>query len=243
MDLGIAGRWATICASSRGPGRACAEALASEGVNVIVTGSESESEAVEQAAAQIAAAHGVQARPMIADLTTQAGHDRLLAAWPDPDIMVTSNAWLQPGGLPEVSDDDLTVAWRMYHIERHYWAPAALVQAVVAGMRSRRFGRIVNITSVAGAARPPTLTASADRQAGLSAVLKGLAAQVVGDNVTINQLVTERGMPGGVPAWGRVRHNEELAAACAILCSVHASHISGVDLQVSANHRSLALVV
>ena len=240
MDLGIAGRWATICASSRGPGRACAEALASEGVNVIVTGSEAD--AVEQAAAEIAAAHGVQARPVTADLTTQAGRDWLLAAWPDPDIMVTSNAWIELGGLPEANDDDLAVAWRMYHMEQHYWAPAALVQAVVAGMRNRRFGRIVNITSVDGTARRPAL-ASADGQAGLSAVIKGLAAQVAGDNVTINQLVTEHGTAGGVPAGGRVRHEEELGAACAILCSVHASRISGVDVQVSANHRSLALVV
>lgn len=241
MDLGIAGRWATICASSQGPGRACAEALASEGVNVVVTGAQAE--AVEHAAAEIAAVHGVQARPVTADLTTQAGRDLLLAAWPDPDILVTSNAWLEPGSPPGVSDDDLAAAWRMYHLERHYWAPAALVQAVVAGMRSRRFGRIVNITSVDGGARRPALAASADGQAGLSAVMKGLAAQAADDNVTINQLVTERGMPGGTPARRRACDEEELGAACTILCSVHAAHISGVDLRLTGNHRSLALVV
>lgn len=242
MDLGIAGRWATVCASSQGPGRACAEALAAEGVNIVVTGCEPA--AVEQAAAEITAAHGVEARPVSADLTTQAGRDRLLAAWPDPDIMVTSNAWPETGaGLPEAIDDDLAVALQKHYLERHYWAPAALVQAVVAGMRSRRFGRIVNITPVMATARRPVLTASTNSQAGMSAVMKGLAAHVAGDNVTINQLVTDRGMPGGVPDGGRVRREEELGAACAILCSVQAAHISGVDLHLRDSHRSLALVV
>jgi 3-oxoacyl-[acyl-carrier protein] reductase len=239
VDLGMAGRWATICGSSHGVGRSCAEALAAEGVNVVVNGFESA--AVEQAAAEISAVHGVDVRPVTADLTTQAGRDRLLAACADPDILVTSNALLEPDGLPEATDD-FAAAMRMHYLERHYWAPVALVQEVISGMRARRFGRIVNITSAKGPALRPTPALSTGGQAGMSVVMKGLAMRAAEDNVTINQLVTGRGPAPAVPSRGRVRHWEELGAACAILCSVHAAHISGIDLYLGSGYRSLALV-
>jgi 3-oxoacyl-[acyl-carrier protein] reductase len=224
-----------------GIGRACAEALAAEGVNVIVGGPESE--LVRLAAAEIAAAHGVEARPVIADPCTQPGRDQLLAALPDPDILVTSNAWLEAGELPGAADGDLGLALRMHDMEQRYWAPAALAQTVVAGMRSRRFGRIVNITSDRGTARRPTLAPSAAGRGGMGAVMKGLAAQVAGDNITINQLVAEDSLLGPVPVGRRNRQAEELGAACALLCSAQAAHISGIDLHLSGSPRTLALVV
>ena len=239
MDLGIAERWASVCASSHGVGRSCAEALAAEGVNVVINGCESA--AVEQTAAEISAVYGVDVRAVTADLTTEAGRDLLLAACSDPDILVTTNARFEPDCLPEATDD-LAVAMRMHYLERHYWAPVALTQAVICGMRSRRFGRIVNITSGKRPAQHPITAAPTGGQAGMNVVMKGLATQAADDNVTINQLVTVRGLSATVPARGSVRHWEELGAACAILCSVHASRISGIDLHVGSGYRSLALV-
>lgn len=241
MDLGIARKWATVCVLNYGVGLACAEALAAEGVNVVIVGPEPE--LVRQAAAEIAAVHGVEARPVVADLTAQAGRDLLLAALPDPDILITSNAWPDPDDLPDAADGGLGRALRMHDMERRYWAPVALTQAVVAGMRSRRFGRIVNVTSDRDTARHPALAPSAAGRGGMGAVLKGLAAQVAGDNITINQLVTEDGLPGPVPVARRSRRAEELGAACALLCSAQAAHISGIDLHVNGSPRALALVV
>lgn len=241
MDLGIARKWAAVCAFNYGIGRACAEALAAEGVNVVVGGPESE--LVRHAAAEIADAYGVEARPVVADLTTPAGRDQLLAALPDPDIVVTCNAWLDPDDLRGTADGGLGMALRMHDMERRYWAPVALSQAVVAGMRGRRFGRIVNVTSDRGTARHPTLAPSTAGRGGVGAVMKGLAAQVAADNITINQLVAEGSLLGPVPVGRRNRRAEELGAACALLCSAQAAHISGIDLHLGGSHRALALVV
>lgn len=153
MNLGIDGRWAVVCASSQGLGRACAEALAAEGVNVVINGRDAER--LGKTAAGMAAS-GVEVRPVAADITTQAGREQLLAACPEPDILITNNAGPRPGSLLEVSDEDLARA-----LDLHYWTPIRLVRAVVGGMRERRFGRIVNITSAMVTAPNPFMPASA----------------------------------------------------------------------------------
>jgi 3-oxoacyl-[acyl-carrier protein] reductase len=250
VDLGIAGRWAVVCASSRGLGRACAQALATEGVHVVVNGRDPEQ--VEKTAAEIAGAHGVQVRPVAADITTAEGRDRLLAACAEPDILVTNNAGPTPGDLLEISDEILARA-----LELHYWTPITLVRAVVGGMRTRRFGRIVNITSAMVTAPRPFMAASSGARTGMTAVMKGLSGQVVADNVTINQLLPERIDSGrqiqvahieaersGITfdearrrqadsiAAKRLGRPEEFGAACAFLCSANAGYISGVNLHL-----------
>lgn len=249
MNLGIDGRWAVVCASSQGLGRACAEALAAEGVNVVINGRDAER--LGKTAAGMAAS-GVEVRPVAADITTQAGREQLLAACPEPDILITNNAGPRPGSLLEVSDEDLARA-----LDLHYWTPIRLVRAVVGGMRERRFGRIVNITSAMVTAPNPFMPASAGARTGMTAVMKGLARDVAKDNVTVNQLLPERIDSGRQVQMAKVeaeragityeeaRHRqaesiaakrfgrpEELGAACAFLCSAHAGYISGQNLHV-----------
>ena len=140
MDLGLAGRTAIVCGSSRGLGRACAESLAREGVALVVNG---RTEATVRAAAdELAAAHGVPVTGVTADIDTEAGRAALLEACPAPDILVTNNAGPPPMGFADATPD----AWRAA-LESNLLAALFLVQAVLPGMRERRFGRIVNITS------------------------------------------------------------------------------------------------
>lgn len=250
MDLGIAGKWAVVCASSQGLGRACADALAAEGVNVVVNGRDATR--VEQAAEEVRAATGVQVRPVAADITTTAGRDELLAPCPEPDILVTNNAGPKPGRLSEVTDADLDWA-----LQLHYWTPISLVRSVVTGMQARKFGRIVNITSAMVTAPRPFMAASAGARTGMTAVMKGLSLQTVRDNVTINQLLPERIDTGRQVQVARFemerdgitfeearqrqaesiaakRHGrpEEFGAACAFLCSRQAGFISGTNLHL-----------
>jgi 3-oxoacyl-[acyl-carrier protein] reductase len=256
MDLGIAGRRAIVCASSQGLGRACAEALADEGVHVVVNGRDPGR--VEQTAAALRGAYGVEAIGVAADITTSAGRTQLLAACPNPDILVTNNAGPKPGGLLDVTEDDLSQA-----LAAHYLAPLALVRAVVPGMRQRRFGRIVNITSAMVAAPNSFMAASSGARTGLTAVMKGLSKEVVGDNVTINQLLPERIDTGRQLQMAKVdmeRNNitleeararqvasiaarrlgqpEEFGAACAFLCSRYAGYISGTNLRLDGGSYS-----
>ena len=250
MDLGIAGRWAIVCASSQGLGLACARALAAEGVNVVINGRDAER--LAKAASELEAEGAAEVRAVAADITAADGRARLLAACPDPDILVTNNAGPRPGSLFEVDDEDLARAFDL-----HYWPPVSLARAVVGGMRERRFGRIVNITSAMVTAPRPQMAASAGARTGMTAVMKGLAREVARDNVTVNQLLPERIDSGrqvqmakieaersGISydearrrqaasiAAGRHGRPEELGAACAFLCSVQASFISGQNLHI-----------
>jgi 3-oxoacyl-[acyl-carrier protein] reductase len=250
MDLGIAGRWAIVCASSQGLGLACAQALAAEGVNVVINGRDPER--VEQAAAALRADCRVQVRAVPADITTSQGRNDLLSACPDPDILVTNNAGPKPGSFTEIDDDDLAAA-----LQLHYYAPLALVRAVIGPMRERSFGRIVNITSAVVASPHPLMAASTGARTGMTAVMKGLSRQAVADNVTINQLLPERIDSGrqlevgrveaqryGISfeearrrqaasiAAGRLGRPAELGAACAFLCGAQSGYISGVNLRL-----------
>ena len=251
MDLGIAGRKAIVCASSQGLGRACAEALAAEGVHVVVNGRDTER--LEKTAAEVRGAHpAVEVRAVTADITSQTGRDALLAACPAPDILVTNNAGPLPGTFGEIDDADLVRA-----LDLHFHTPLALVRAVVDGMRERGFGRIVNITSAMVTTPNPVMAASSGARTGMTAVMKGLQRQTVRDNVTINQLLPERIDSGRQQQMARIeserdgvsfeearrrqaasiaagRHGrpEEFGAACAFLCSARAGFISGVNLHV-----------
>lgn len=250
MDLGIAGRKAIVCASTQGLGRACAEALLAEGAHVTINGRH------EDRTRQIADELRKDARGEVgyaaADITLKEGRTKLLEACPQPDILVTNNAGPPPGSFQDYDEEDWLSA-----INMHMLAPIDLVHSVLPGMRQRKFGRIVTITS-ALTNRPNTgMELSTGPRTGLTAVMKAVSRDVVRDNVTINNMLPERIDTGRqiqmahriaeregvsfeearsrqaqlVPA-GRLGRPEEFGAACAFLCSVQAGFIAGHNLRL-----------
>jgi 3-oxoacyl-[acyl-carrier protein] reductase len=250
MDLGLGGRRAIVCASSRGLGKACARALAAEGVAVVVNGRDEDRLAAT--AAELRAATGGRITPVVADVATEDGRAALLAACPEPDILVTNNG----GPLPGRFEDWDHAAW-LAALEANLLAPVLMIRGVIVGMRARRFGRIVNVTSAMVKAPHPAMGLSTAARSALTAVCKGLSKEVAADNVTINNLLPERidtdrqrfmaevrAATGGMTleeayaemarsiAAGRLGTPEEFGAACAFLCSAQAGYVSGQNLQV-----------
>ena len=250
LDLGIAGRTAIVCASSQGLGRACAEALAAEGVDVVINGRNADK--LERTATEIRAATTGEVTCVAADITTDAGRASLLSACPEPDIVVLNNRGPRPGSLGETTDADLQLA-----LDLHFWTPIKILQLVVPGMCERGFGRVVSITSAMVTTPRPSMIASAGARTGATAVLKAVAGDVARYDVTINCLLPERidsprqhemanlaveregityeearvRMADSIAAK-RLGRTSEFGAACAFLCSVHAGFISGVNLHV-----------
>jgi 3-oxoacyl-[acyl-carrier protein] reductase len=248
MDLGIAGRTALVSAASKGLGRASAMALAREGVNLtIVARGEA---ALEATAAAIRAASGVAVQTVAADITTDAGRRAVLAACPDPDILVTNAGGPPPGDFREWERKEWVAA-----LDANMLTPIALIRSTLDGMIARRFGRIVNITSAAVKAPIATLGLSNGARTGLTGFVAGLARQCARHNVTINNLlpgpfVTDRlranidhaARLAGRPAdelWrareaanptGRFGDPEEFGLACAFLCAAGAGYITGQNL-------------
>ena len=248
MDTGLAGRRAIVCAASKGLGRACAMALAREGVAVTITARTLAT--LEATAAEIRAATGVAVTAVAGDIATSAGREAALAACPDPDILVNNAGGPPPGDFRSWEREDWIAA-----LDANMLAPIALIRAVVDGMGERGFGRIVNITSAAVKSPISTLGLSNGARAGLTGFVAGLARQVAARNVTINNLLpgpflTDRlrtnaraaALKAGrdpeaeialraqdVPAR-RVGDPEEFGAACAFLCSAQAGFIVGQNL-------------
>jgi 3-oxoacyl-[acyl-carrier protein] reductase len=248
MDLGIAGRRAIVCASSKGLGRGCAEALAREGVDVVVNG-RSEAEVMATTAA-IRKASRVTVTPVVADVTTPAGRDALLRACPEPDILITNAGGPLPGDFRDLDEEK----W-LNGLVPNLVSPIMLIKATVDGMAERGFGRIVNITSRSVKTPLYHLPLSNAARAGLTGMVAGLARQVAKDNVIINNLLpgpfaTERQMnpmraratQAGVDYDAFVKQQtdqvpakrfgtaEEFGNTCAYLCGVHASFIVGQNI-------------
>ncbi len=250
MDLGIAGRTAIICASSRGLGKACAHALAQAGVNIVINGRNEET--LEATAKEIAGDTGVDITTVVADVSTGEGQKALLAAAPQPDILVNNN-----GGPPRKDYRELDRDAMVNGVIMNMVTPIELIQAVMDPMVKAGFGRIVNITS-ASVLRPlEGLDLSSGARAGLTAFLSGVARQVAASNVTINNILpgafdTDRlrsGLKGaaenqgisidevaamrkaGIPS-GRFGDPDEFGKACAFLCSAHAGYITGQNLLI-----------
>ena len=250
MDLRIAGRRALICASSQGLGHACAVALAREGCEVILNGRD----ASRLATAADAIEHASGRRPLsvAADLNTATGRAALLAASGPLDILVTNNAGPAPGKL---GDWDRT-AW-LAALEANLLGPIELITAVVPGMRERRFGRIVNITSAVVKSPRLAMSLSTTARTGLTAFCKGLSREAVVDNVTLNNLLPQhidtgrqqqmasrimrdrnldfdaaRALQVKAVRARRFGLPEEFGDACAYLCSAQASFISGQNLLI-----------
>ena len=250
MNLGIAGRTAIVCASSRGLGRACAVALAAEGVAVTINGRDRGR--LDDTADAIRRDTGADVTAVVADLCTDEGRARLVAACPEPDILITNNGGPMPGRF----EDWDHAAW-LAALEQNLLAPVLMIRAVVGGMRARRFGRIVNITSAMVKTPHPMMGLSTAARSALTAACKGLSREAAADNVTINNLLPERidtdrqRFMAGLQAAGRgisieeayaeiaatiaarrLGTPEEFGAACAYLCSAHAGFVTGQNLQV-----------
>jgi len=250
MDLGIAGRKAIVCASSRGLGRACALALAHAKCEVVINGRDTKS--LQATAAEMRRATGSKIIEVQADLATADGQAALLQACPDPDILVNNNA-----GPPFRDFRQLTRAQMVDGVIANMVVAIELIQKVIDSMAARKFGRIVNITS--GSVKMPLvgLDLSSGARAGLTAFLAGVARSVAASNVTINFLLpgtfdTERlrsnitsnaknkGISfdeakaeriASVPAR-RFGQPDELGAACAFLCSAQAGYLTGQNLLI-----------
>lgn len=248
MDLGIKGRTAIVCAASKGLGRGCAEALAAEGVDLVINARGAET--LEAVAAEIRKTHGVKVATVACDVTTAEGRAKLLAACPSPDILVNNAGGPPPGDFREWDE-------RSWHaaVEANMIAPIMLIKGTIDAMIARRFGRIVNITSAAVKNPIPNLGLSNGARAGLTGFVAGLSRQVAKHNVTINALlpgpfVTDRLQANfvvGAKAAGksveevaeqrrkanpaeRFGTTAEFGAACAFLCSVHAGYVVGQNI-------------
>jgi 3-oxoacyl-[acyl-carrier protein] reductase len=250
MDLGLSGKRAILCASSRGLGRACAEALAAEGVAITINGRDGD--VLSQTADEIRQATGATVTPVAADIDTPEGRAALLAACPEADILVNNNWGPPPKAFEDTTYDD----W-MEAINANMLAPLMMIQGVLPGMRTRRFGRIVNITSQMVKSPLPHMTLSAGARTGLTSACKALSRDCVKDNVTINNLLPERvdtnrqvfmaerrAETGGISfeearqeqiasiAAGRLGRPEEFGKTCAFLCSAHVGYTSGQNIQL-----------
>jgi 3-oxoacyl-[acyl-carrier protein] reductase len=248
MDLRIAGKKAIVCASSRGLGYGCAMALAEAGCEVIVNGRDEKR--LNEAAAEIAKATKAKIIPVAADVATPAGQKTLFAACPEPDILVNNNAGPPPGKLEDWSHD----VW-LKAIEANMLAPILMIRAVMPGMRARKFGRIVNITSAMVKSPRPAMGLSTAARTGLTALAKSVSLECAVDNVTINNLLPERIDTGrqqfmaermvkeqGITleearrqiadtiAAKRFGRPEEFADTCAFLCSVQAGYLTGQNI-------------
>ena len=248
MDLGIAGRKAIVCASSRGLGRACAMRLAEAGCEVVVNGLDPAR--LEATAADIRSKTGAKVHAVAANVATREGQDALFAACPEPDILIANNA-----GPPYRDFRELDRAKMIDGVIGNMIVPIELLQRAIDPMVKKKFGRIVNITS--GSVKMPLagLDLSSGARAGLTAFLAGVARSVAQHNVTINFMLpgpfdTDRLQTNNIanakklgitPEQAtaarlaaippkRFGTPDEFGATCAFLCSAHAGYITGQNI-------------
>jgi len=242
MDLGIAGRWAVVCAASKGLGKGCAQALAREGVNLVIN-ARGEA-ALRQTAEELHALNPAIAVHCVAgDITQPDVQQALLASCPQVDILVNNAGGPPPGDFRDWEQEDWLAA-----LQANMLAPIELMRATVDGMAERGFGRVVNITSGAVKAPIDVLGLSNGARGGLTGFVAGLARQprLAGRNVTVNNLLpgpfdTDRLRKAfATPAqrdsrlstipMGRFGKPSEFGAVCAFLCSVHAGYMTGQNI-------------
>lgn len=250
MDLGIAGKKAIICASSRGLGKGCAIHLAQAGCEVVINGRNHD--VTHATADEIAKAGASRVTAVVADVSTHEGQAALLEACPAPDILVNNNGGPPRRDFRELSREDILAG-----VTQNMVTPLELIQKVIDGMAERGFGRIVNITSSSVYNPIAGLDLSSGARAGLTSFLAGVARGVANRNVTINNILpgkmdTDR-LRGGfafmadrlgisqeearereiqpIPA-GRLGTADEFGALCAFICSQHGGYITGRNFLV-----------
>lgn len=252
MDLGIEGKWALVCAASKGLGKGCAAALVKEGVHVVITARGEAALAATAAELLASAPSGVQVKTVVGDITTEAGRRAALAACAQVDILINNAGGPPPGDFRSWSREDWLKA-----LDANMLTPIELIKATVDAMAERGFGRIVNITSAAVKAPIDVLGLSNGARSGLTGFVAGVARQpsIASRNVTLNNLLpgpfdTDRlrttmagaaaksGQPveaviearRGLNPTRRFGSAEEFGALCAFLCSRHAGYITGQNL-------------
>ncbi|RQO63426.1 3-oxoacyl-ACP reductase [Paucibacter sp. KBW04] len=251
MDLGLQGRWALVCAASKGLGRGCAEALVAEGCHVVITARGAE--ALAATAADLRRLNpAVQVLAVAGDIATPEGRAAALAACPQVDILINNAGGPPPGDFRDWDRETWLAA-----LDANMLAPIAMIKATVDGMAERGFGRVLNITSGAVKAPIDVLGLSNGARSGLTGFVAGLARQpaLASRNVTLNNLLpgafdTERlhktlaagGAKSGqsasefaakrraaIPAQ-RFGTAAEFGAVCAMLCSAQAGYLTGQNL-------------
>jgi 3-oxoacyl-[acyl-carrier protein] reductase len=247
MDLGISGKTAVICAASKGLGFGCAEALVEAGANVVIC---ARSEGPLQEAAERLRAYGGAVTAIACDITTDAGRDAVLAAAGDVDILVTNAGGPPPGHWSDWERDDFIAA-----VDANMMTPISLIKAVLPGMIERKWGRIVNITSLYVKGPSANLGLSNTARAGLTGYVAGTARDVAKHGVAMNNLLpgvhaTDRAdaLDGAIakaqdismaeakqqrcdniPAM-RYGEASEFGATCAFMCSKHAGFMIGQNV-------------
>ena len=259
MDLGIRGKWAIVCASSKGLGLGCAEELGKAGVNLVMCARGSD--ALEIAARKIRTNCGVEVKTAAIDVTTEQGRDTLLGHCESPDILVTNAGGPPPGIWSDWSRDDFIAA-----LDANMLAPIDLMKRTLPAMVERCWGRVVNITSMSVRAPIGVLGLSNSARSGLTGYVAGTARQVAKFNVCINNLlpgthdtdraasldavaakqqimsahVIRKHREAHIPA-GRYGTANEFGAACAFLCSNHAGYIVGQNLLIDGGVTNLSV--
>ncbi|MCA0045285.1 SDR family oxidoreductase [Celeribacter litoreus] len=248
MDLGIKGKRALVCASSKGLGLGCARALAEAGVDLVMNARGVE--ALEASAEAIRAEFGVDVVTVAADITTEDGRAAVLEKAAGVDILVNNAGGPPPGMWTDWERDDFIAA-----LDANMLAPISLIKALVPGMMERGWGRVVNITSVSVKSPIGVLGLSNSARAGLTGYVAGTSRQVAGAGVVMNNLLpgfhaTDRmvgmdqnqanatgttpeevraGRSQGIPA-GRYGTTEEFGATCAFMCSQYAGFMIGQNI-------------
>ena len=249
MDLGIAGKWALVCAASKGLGKGCAAALVREGVNVVITARGAE--ALEATAAELRALGGGEVRTVAGDITTRAGRAKALEACPQVDILINNAGGPPPGDFRDWDRE----AW-IKALDANMLTPIELMKATVDAMAGRGYGRVINITSGAVKAPIDILGLSNGARSGLTGFVAGLArSNIAGRGVTINGLLpgafdTDRlraTMQGAAAKSGQALEAvmakraaaipaqrfgtwEEFGVVCAFICGVHAGYLTGQNI-------------
>lgn len=250
MDLGISGRTAILMASSRGLGRACAESLAREGVDLVVNGRTAE--VVAATVADLATTYGVEVTGVVGDCALTSTHDEMLAVCAEPDIVLLNGNGPPPTPFARIEREMWTEA-----AERTMVAPLDFLGRVIEGMQDRRFGRIVAITSAMVKSPNPIMAMSYGPRLGLTGVLKGVSKTAAKHNVTLNTLLPERfdtdrqeymaqvvmKLRGLTYAEARQEQVDSITAArlgipkefgdtFAFLCSAQAGYLTGQNIQL-----------
>ena len=250
MDLGIKGKKAIVCASSKGLGKACAKSLMEEGVSVVINARGED--ALKETYKELSKIDKDRISMVVADLDTEEGRKRIVESCPEADILVNNNSGPPPVNFLDTDKD----AW-LEALESNMLAAIFMIQALLPGMKQRKFGRIINITSAMVKSPHPMMSLSTSARTGLTAFSKGLSKEVAKDNITINNLLPERfdtdrqvfmtemlmknqnisrdearSQIASSIAANRFGKPEEFGATCAFLCSQQASFISGQNIQL-----------
>ena len=250
MDLGLRGRRAILLASSRGLGRACAESIAREGVDVVINGRTAAD--VETAVDELRRDHDIEVHGVVGDSSTSEVHEALVAACPEPDIVLLNGEGPSPMAFDRIDEASMTAS-----LQQSLIGPLMFVQRVLPGMRERRFGRIVAISSAMVKSPNPMMSLSHGPRLGLTGVLKGLSKDAAPHNVTVNQLLPERFDTGRQQQMaelamqfkgitydearaeqvasikaGRLGRPDEFGDTFAFLCAAQSGYLTGQNLQL-----------